>query len=442
MEDSKRKFLILRRPIVWILLLGFVLRLGSFVINHPQMRWQNDARMSIPAARILEGKGFTLQDGAGPTAYRPPLYVLWLAGNYAVFGTFATVGPSFIQILVSTGNILLLFLLTRQLTKREDAALGASFLLAIHPYTVYHDPALYHTFLSTALLLGGFLLLFKGMTSMRWTHLLASGALFGACVLIMSTIVPFLGLLMIAGLIGWKIALRQRIMLIAAFCVGMMLTWGPWIVRNAIVFHEFIPLTTESGVTLWIGNNPLAKELLVQREQESTPVPQGTAFNIPEQYAGCKPEGWCKGGVTESEENQQLAALAKEWIRSHPREFVELTLWRYAGIWSPFLTPAKTFGSSAIFNFLVTYGYFAWNLVLAMFFVIGARIMWREKKYKEIILPLFLALSATGAYALFLYFTKYRIPFEAVLISISGVGLAMVWKKYFGKIASSQNSSQ
>jgi 4-amino-4-deoxy-L-arabinose transferase-like glycosyltransferase len=427
MEDQKGKFLnIIRQPIVWIVLVGFVLRLGSFAVNHEEMRWQNDARMSIPAARLLDGKGFTLQDGAGPTAYRPPLYVLWLALCYAIFGKFATVGPSFLQILVSTGNILLLFLLTKQITKRDDAALGAAALLAIHPYSVYHDPALYHTFLSTALLLGGFLFLFKGFESKRALHLGISGALFGACVLIMSTIVPFLGLLVVAALFGWKIAIKQRLLLVTAFCVGMMLTWGPWIIRNALVFHELIPLTTESGVTLWIGNSPYAKELLKTREQEATPVPEGTPFNLPENYAGCKPEGWCRGGVTESEENRALAALAKDWIKTHPREFIELTIWRYAGIWSPFLTPAKQFGSSKIFTILLTYGYMLWNLVLAGFFVVGAWRLWKEKKYLEVTLPLFLALSATGAYAIFLYFTKYRIPFEAVLLAVCGVGVAHV----------------
>jgi 4-amino-4-deoxy-L-arabinose transferase-like glycosyltransferase len=432
MEDQKSKFLnIVRQPIVWIVLIGFVLRLGSFVVNHDEMRWQNDARMSIPAARLLDGKGFTLQDDAGPTAYRPPLYILWLAMAYAIFGKFATVGPSFLQILVSTGNILLLFLLTRQMTKRDDAALCAALLLAIHPYTVYHDPALYHTFLSTTLLLGGFLFLFKGMETKRAFHLGISGALFGACVLIMSTIVPFLGLLIVAALIGWKIAIKQRVFLVGAFYVGMMLTWGPWIVRNAIVFRELIPLTTESGVTLWIGNSPYAKAFLKAREQEATPVPEGTPFNIPENYAGCKPEGWCRGGVTESEENRALTTLAQNWIKTHPREFIELTIWRYAGIWSPLLTPAKSFGASPIFNVLVTYGYMTWNLTLAALFAIGAWRMWKEKKYLEVTLPLLLALSATGAYAIFLYFTKYRIPFEAVLLAISGVGIAHLARSWY-----------
>ncbi|MFH2231641.1 MAG: glycosyltransferase family 39 protein [Patescibacteria group bacterium] len=416
-----------KKPIFWILLLGLILRLGSVAVNHPSMRWQNDSRMSIPAARMLEGKGFTLTDEAGPTAYRPPLYILWLTMAYAIYGKFSTLGPSLLQMIVSTGNIYLLYLLTKQIWKKESAANAAAILIAIHPYTVYHDAALYHTFLSTALLLGGLTFLFRGIQHKRAGPLFWSGLLFGLVVLIMSTVVPFIGLLILAGIFIWKIPWNSRAILIASFIVGMSLSWGPWVIRNAIVFHEFIPLTTEAGVTLWMGNNPNSEELLKTKEHEASPVPKGTAFNIPSNYSGCAQEDWCVGGISESQENRELKAMAMEWIKANPVKFVKLTIWRLAGIWSPFLTPAKSFSSHEILNWMVKYGYFGWNLLLAALFFIGAKLMRREKKERELIMLCILALSATASYALFLYFTKYRIPFEAVLLPISGIGAATIY---------------
>lgn len=435
----------IKRPIFWIVLLGFVLRLGSMSVNYPMMRWQNDQRMAIPAARLLEGKGFTLADGAGPSAYRPPLYVLWLAGAYAIFGKFATLGPSFLQVLVSAGNILLLFLLTKQIWKREDVANAAALLLAVHPYSVYHDPALYHTFLSTALLLGGFLFLFKGLDHARGgqarlpdgqahrpalTQFLFSGLLFGSCVLIMSVIVPFLALLVAIGLIVWRIPFVRRLTFVGYFVAGFAIAWGPWIVRNAVAFHHFIPLTMESGVTLWMGNNPNARELLKARGHEASPVPKGTAFNLPQFYEGCATPDWCRGGISEYEESRELTGMATQWIKTHLIDFVSLTTWRFKGIWSPFLTPEKSFSSHFVLNVIVKYGYFVWNLVLFVLFLIGARLAWKEKRRAELVLPVLLALSATGAYSLFLYYTKYRIPFEATLLPFAGAGLASVWKKF------------
>lgn len=396
------------------------------------MRWQNDSRVSGPAVRILEGKGMSLQDGAGATAYRPPLYIMWLSGNYAIFGVHALIGPSLLQALVSTLNVGLLFLLTRRLWKRESAALAASALLAIHPYTVWHDAALYHTFLSTALLLGGFTLLFKGWDEARTRPFFWSGILFGLGLLVLGVAAPFVLLLIIAACITNRTELRRRLPWIAAFILGLTLTWGPWIIRNAIVFHAFVPLTTESGVTLWMGNNPEAGVRMPLRLHEISPVPPGTRFNIPWYYEYCRyTPGVCANGISEAQETRELTALAMGWIRAHPFEFIRLTAWRFVGIWSPFLTPSKTVLPVPWLNTLVLWSYAAWTLLLYVLMGIGLWGAWRLGRRWETVAIALLALSATGFYALFLYFTKYRIPFEAVLLVFAGGGVMTIvnwWK--------------
>jgi hypothetical protein len=42
-----------------------------------------------------------------------------------------------------------------------------------------------------------------------------------------------------------------------AFALGLVLTVLPWTIRNAIVFHAFIPVSTMGGSNLWQGNVPL-----------------------------------------------------------------------------------------------------------------------------------------------------------------------------------------
>jgi 4-amino-4-deoxy-L-arabinose transferase-like glycosyltransferase len=418
------------RPIFLIILVGLTLRLGFMSINYPMMRWQNDQRFSIPVIHLIEGKGLTLVEELGPTAYRPPLYIFWLAMSYAIFGARSMLGPSFLQILVSTANIFLLYILARQLWKNEKIANASALLLAVHPYAVYHDSALYHTFLSTALLLGAFTLLFRGIERKRSSVLFASGLLFGGCVLILSVIVPFLMLLMASGLVLLKITMKKRVLLVTAFTAGLLLVWGPWIIRNAVTFREFVPLTTESGVTLWMGNNPHSAELMPVRGHEASPVPKGTRFNLPEFYEYCRDNpGWCEGGISEPEENRELTALAMGWIRANPVEFFRLTLWRFGGIWSPFLTPAKSFFDSALLTGFITYGYFAWNILLYALILFGTYLAWMANKKHETVILWILTLSSTGGYALFLYFTKYRIPFESCLIIFAGPGLVWLWKR-------------
>jgi len=43
----------------------------------------------------------------------------------------------------------------------------------------------------------------------------------------------------------------------AAFALALVLTLLPWTIRNAIVFHAFIPVSTMGGSNLWQGNVPL-----------------------------------------------------------------------------------------------------------------------------------------------------------------------------------------
>jgi hypothetical protein len=47
--------------------------------------------------------------------------------------------------------------------------------------------------------------------------------------------------------------LRKAIVFIAAMCSILL----PWVVRNAITFHAFIPFSTGSGRVLWGANNPV-----------------------------------------------------------------------------------------------------------------------------------------------------------------------------------------
>ncbi|MDO8583626.1 MAG: glycosyltransferase family 39 protein, partial [bacterium] len=385
-------------------------------------------RMTIPAVRMLEGHGLSLKDGAGPSAYRPPLYILWLAGNYALFGKFSLLGPSVLQALASTGNIVLLYLLTLQIWKRRDIAFGSALILAVHPYSVYHDTQLYHTFLSTGLLLSAFLLLFRGIEKRSWKLLAGSGAFFGLCILVISTIVPFVGALILAG-VFFCLRRDKRFVLVGGFILGLSLAWSPWVIRNAVAFGHFIPLTTESGVTLWMGNNPVSRELLKTRDHEDSPVPRGTKFNIPEFYGGCKPVNWCKDGISEFDENKELTAMAMHWITSHPGSFLSLTAWRLKGIWSPFLTPKKNISGSVLLNGLIRYGYVCWNLFLAACFLAALPLVRRSKKGRELLVSVALVGSGTLAYALFLFYTKYRMPFEPLLYPFCGAGLVILYER-------------
>ena len=97
-----------------------------------------------------------------------------------------------------------------------------------------------------------------------------------------------------------------------------LLIFAPWPIRNARVFHAFIPLRSNLGFELWKGNRPGATTV---DEVAVYPV-----FNRQEydDYANRGEIGYM-GHKT---------ALAKQYIRAHPAIFVSLSAERFLRYWT------------------------------------------------------------------------------------------------------------
>ena len=78
----------------------------------------------------------------------------------------------------------------------------------------------------------------------------------------------------------------------------------PWWVRNWLIFHSFVPLTSAGGASLWIGNNP---------DATGNWLPGPVALR----------------GVPELVYSRTLAATAWHWIEQNPAGFIRLTLQKF-----------------------------------------------------------------------------------------------------------------
>jgi hypothetical protein len=65
-------------------------------------------------------------------------------------------------------------------------------------------------------------------------------------------IVPFL-----LALACWRLRVERKRWLLPGLiaCTVMAAAISPWIIRNAMVFHRFIPMRDSMGLELWLGNN-------------------------------------------------------------------------------------------------------------------------------------------------------------------------------------------
>jgi 4-amino-4-deoxy-L-arabinose transferase-like glycosyltransferase len=217
-------------------------------------------------------------------AVRTPGYPLFLAGCQTIFGE-RTLAVRLVQAALGTVSVYLVYRLTRQVTSVHGsstdgptstsrpwtAPLVAAAITAVNPYYLLMSSLILSEAVFVPLMLAtlwGLAVLWAepGRPTGRarsTTDLvgLASGAAAGAAILVR----PSWGLFIPAVLVMWVIAsVRDRSALIAAargagiIVLGLALVMTPWWVRNARIFHRFVPTALWMGASLYDGLNPRA----------------------------------------------------------------------------------------------------------------------------------------------------------------------------------------
>lgn len=291
-----------------VFLLGLVLRLLAipFVGGYSAPPMFDGISYDILAHNLVSGNGFAL-DAA--TAFRPPGYPFFLALIYLIFGrSYGWIRTW--QAVLGAIAPLLTYALARRLWSWRVAGLVAVGM-AVHPLLVTFTQAIYPETLVVFLLCLLLVLTTARDGPMRAWRFLLVGLVLGA----MSLIRPDT-LLLSVGFALWA-AFRERDRLRSVVAAGLLvvgvLSWVlPWTWRNYREFDSFILVSTNGGVNLWTGNNPLAQGGRVDPSSETwleEDPPQGF-------------EGWPALGEIQSDQRFRRTALT--WIQEHPAEFLSL----------------------------------------------------------------------------------------------------------------------
>ena len=182
---------------------------------------------------------------------RAPGYPLLLRGLF-VLGV-PEPGMLVLQALLGTATLALVMTLARKWMGPAVAVVAAA-ILAVHPTLLMYTVLFMSETLFLFYLLGFFVLFTWPESSRRTTA--AAGIFLGLAILTRSTILPFVGILL-----SWTLASsywpRTERLARALLLVGpMLLTIVPWTIRNAVVYHELIPIDCLSMQSFWQGNNP------------------------------------------------------------------------------------------------------------------------------------------------------------------------------------------
>ena len=240
-----------------ILLLGFGLRAYRVVEPLPQPGDDAHAYYALAKALYAEGSfgGPTFHDSSD---WSPGAPLLYAASFYATGG--AREGTArIVELLLGLGAILVVYLLGRRISCRP-AGLLAAFGVAVYPPFIHSVGALYSE-PAAMLTLPAAVLAFLWASDprpadparIRW---LLPGLMFGATALIRPEYllvgIAFAGLSLIrAGREqGWKPGLACT----ALLAVGFLLPILPWAIRNQVVLHRTVPISTGGGKALYVGS--------------------------------------------------------------------------------------------------------------------------------------------------------------------------------------------
>ena len=320
--------------IAWILLLAVVLRVTAVALLFNNLQVDRDAYLSI-SQNLLEGNGYcsTLNQ---PTAFRPPLYPLLVAGCVYI-GGFVVLGVA--QITLGTATVWLTwFLAIRCQFSRGTAAIAAT-LVAIDPllvqYTTQAMTETLATFLVTMMLVAS---LWNGNEIGKSCGV---GLLFGLAALCRPSIWAF-GILAGAvwvvrngasrlseGVFFSRVSLRQTKVGLACI-LAVAITVSPWVIRNSKVFGRPILMTTHGGYTLLLGNNESFFNEVVMGDSPWGASSLSDWQSENERHLSAI-------GITRTDEvsrDAELSRMAKQWIFSNPLKFMKSCILRVQRFWA------------------------------------------------------------------------------------------------------------
>lgn len=235
----------------WTVLVGLLaLAVRVLVVLSEPIRLANDsADYQRLAVSIATGHGFGTSHfapGGGPTALRPPLFPLVVGAVYKVVGTHL-VAARLVEAVLGAIGVVLLVVLTWLLWGRA-VGLTTGVLAAVFPPQVMATTSLMSEAVALPLEAAALLaaVYYRRTGRMRWA--VGSGAALGLLVLdrtSLAVLVVPVGLLLFRHRPSWRRLAPLGALLLAATAVVT-----PWLVRDRVVLHHWVPVTTQSGYVL------------------------------------------------------------------------------------------------------------------------------------------------------------------------------------------------
>ncbi|MHB8303040.1 MAG: hypothetical protein ACYDC6_09420 [Acidobacteriaceae bacterium] len=329
--------------------------------DHFQFGWE----MGRIARALVTGYGYAdpFSGHTGPTTWVAPLYPLLLAGVFKIFGVY-TLRSAWVILTINSFFSALTTLTTYEIAARcygRRVAVWSAWIWALYPAAMQYSVRWVWEMTLSAWLLSCVLVLALRMRGIgevseraipgpvaslepvasgandaaaspaRDARTLPSWLLFGFLwgLLALSNpslllFLPAVGLWLLLDPPRGRQALRTQIAFASASALLFLMCISPWVIRNAVVFHRFIPMRANFGAEFYMGNGPGARGFLMEYDH---PFQSATQLKL---YRSM-------GEVAYA---QMRGRLAWQFVASDPALFLRNTIKRVYFFWVSVPHPA------------------------------------------------------------------------------------------------------
>lgn len=282
---------------LWILFIALLLRIFWALAAVPIVPVSDCNAYDTFAQNLANGYGYGWTS-TERTAHWPP-------GTSFVYSIFYRIfGHTYVPIIIL--NLILGIVIiwcSMRLAERwfnQQVAWLTGLILTLWPVTIQFTTVLSSELLFTALLLIALVIWLNESTHLWLRALLVGLMLAAACYVRSATLfIPFL--LLLFRWVNTKEIFRSLAAIIVVLII-MSLLIAPWSIRNTRLYDQFVLMSTNTGIGLWIGNNPKT----VHGGHMKVPP------ELKEQMVGMNP----------AQRSAYLQAVAIDYIKQEPLKFV------------------------------------------------------------------------------------------------------------------------
>ncbi|HYL05739.1 MAG TPA: glycosyltransferase family 39 protein, partial [Thermoanaerobaculia bacterium] len=209
----------------------------------------------------------------------------------------------------------------------------------------------------------------------------------------------------------------RRALRVAAFLAGIALALAPVALRNGLVGGAFLPTTSQGGVNFYIGINPRADGTYrpIVPGKQTPELERREPARLAEQQLGRR--------LSPAEVSRYWLHRALAWARSHPGDFLRLTLRKLGMFWSWYEWPDAVDyyyirGLSPVYRLpLLEFGGVTLLAAFGLGFLGGGR-------GRRLVPALLFAAAWMASTVAFFLFARYRLPAVPALLLLAALPVA------------------